>query len=380
MNHFSARQLSRWLLSLLSLLLLVACGSAPTKPVAPPIGDFKVQQDIKLQWSLKLPAANQLNQSLPLVNQRTVVAASTGQLAVIDLSKGQVEWQAETGKTLQTGAGFDGDSVAVISASNDLMVFQEGKLVWQKRLTAQSFTNPVVAGNRVFVLLADRSVSAFDKFDGQRLWTQQRTGEPLVLKQNGVLLPFENTLLAGLGGRLLALNPDSGQVYWDLGMANPRGLNDLERLVDLVGSASRVNNSVCVRAFQAQLGCVNMARGTLAWNRSAVGTRGLSGDAMTLVGSESNGVVRAWSRGNGDRLWDTDRLKYRELSQPLWTDKGVVLADEAGTVYLLSGKDGGLLNRMTTPASGFASAPTAVSGTQFVILARNGLLLSYQLP
>ena len=201
-----------------------------------------------------------------------------------------------------------------------------------------------------------------------------------MLKQNGVLLPFENTLLAGLGGRLLALNPDSGQVYWDLGMANPRGLNDLERLVDLVGSASRVNNSVCVRAFQAQLGCVNMARGTLAWNRSAVGTRGLSGDAMTLVGSESNGVVRAWSRGNGDRLWDTDRLKYRELSQPLWTDKGVVLADEAGTVYLLSGKDGGLLNRMTTPASGFASAPTAVSGTQFVILARNGLLLSYQLP
>ena len=238
----------------------------------------------------------------------------------------------------------------------------------------------MVAGNRVFVLLADRSVSAYDKFDGQRLWVQQRNGEPLVLKQNGVLLTFENTLVAGLGGRLLALNPDSGQVLWDIGMANPRGLNDLERLVDLVGSASRVNNSVCVRAFQAQLGCVNMARGSMMWNRSSVGNRGLGGDATTLVGTESNGVVRAWSRSNGDRMWDTDRLKYRDLSQPLWTDKGIVLGDEAGFIYLLSGKDGSLLNRLQTPASGFASAPTAVTGSSFVALARNGLLLSYQLP
>jgi outer membrane protein assembly factor BamB len=179
---------------------------------------------------------------------------------------------------------------------------------------------------------------------------------------------------------LLALNPDNGQVLWDLAMANPRGLNDLERLVDLVGSASRVNNSVCVRAFQAQLGCVNMARGSLAWNRSSVGNRGLSGDAMTLVGTESNGVVRAWSRSNGDRLWDSDRLKYRELSQPLWTDKGVVIGDEGGYLYVLSGKDGSLLNRLSTPASGFAAAPTAVSGVQFVALARNGMLMSYLLP
>ena len=375
-----ARQWLTWCAATATLMLLAACGSSNVKPVAPPIGDFKVQQDVKLLWSLQLPAANQLNQSLPVVDQRTAVTASSGQVMVVDLAQGKLVWQADAGKALQTGAGFDGDSVAVINSSNELLVFQDGKQVWKKRLNAQSFTNPVVAGNRVFVLLADRSVSAYDKFDGQRLWVQQRTGEPLVLKQNGVLLTFENTLVAGLGGRLLALNPDSGQVLWDIGMANPRGLNDLERLVDLVGSASRVNNSVCVRAFQAQLGCVNMTRGSMAWNRSSVGSRGLSGDASMLVGTESNGVVRAWSRSNGDRLWDTDRLKYRDLSQPLWTVKGIVVVDEGGFMYLLSGKDGSLLNRLQTPASGFASAPTAVTGSHFVALARNGLLLSYQLP
>jgi hypothetical protein len=78
----------------------------------------------------------------------------------------------------------------------------------------------LVAGARVFVVLADRSVAAFDLENGQLLWTQQRTGEPLVLKQNGVLFAYQNNLLAGMGGHLVSLNPDNGQIVWDVAIAN----------------------------------------------------------------------------------------------------------------------------------------------------------------
>ncbi len=362
------------------LLFVTGCGSGSPKPVAPPIGEVKVIQPIKQVWSLKLSSPIQLTQYLQIVNQKAAVSGASGQVTLVDLSQGKQLWQVDLGSPLQTGAGFDGVSVAVVSATNELSLIEDGKPLWQKRLPAQSFTNPVVAGERVFVLLADRSVMAFDKTDGKRLWTQQRTGEPLVLKQNGVLLPFQNTLLASLGGRFVALNPDNGQVLWDVGIANPRGLNDLERLVDLVGTASRFNNTVCVRAFQAQLGCVNAARGSLVWNRASIGNKGISGDETTLVGTESNGVVRAWNRASGERLWDTDRLKYRELSQPLWTAKAVIITDEGGWLYALSGKDGSLLNRLQSPAPGFASAPASLDDQHFVVLARNGLLLAYQLP
>jgi outer membrane protein assembly factor BamB len=252
--------------------------------------------------------------------------------------------------------------------------------MWRKRLTAQSYTNPLVAGARVFVLLADRSVAAFDLENGQLLWTQQRTGEPLVLKQNGVLFAYQNNLLAGMGGHLVSLNPDNGQIVWDVAIANPRGINDLERLVDLVASSSRVRNSVCVRAFQAQIGCVDANRGALQWNKASVGTKGLTGDSDVLMSTESNGVVRAWSRSTGERVWDTDRLKYRELSAPLLTAKGVVVGDEGGWIYVLSSKDGSLLNRLQTSASGFASAPTPLANGGFVMLSRNGQLSAYQLP
>ena len=61
MNHFSARQLSSWLLSLLSLLLLVACGSAPTKPVPLPAWAKSLLQAVA---DKKIPAtAINLNQA-----------------------------------------------------------------------------------------------------------------------------------------------------------------------------------------------------------------------------------------------------------------------------------------------------------------------------
>ena len=369
----------RYAIWAVALVFLAACGSPP-RPTPVAIGDFKVQQAMTAAWSFKFSSANQLNQSLLVVNDKVAIAAADGAVAVVNTDSGKLVWKHDIKSKLLSGAGFNGEQLAVVTVSNDLVVLSEGKVLWRKRLKAQSYTNPLVAGGRVFVLLADRSVAAFDALNGQFLWTQQRPGEPLVLKQNGVLLPYQNALIAGLGGRLVALNPDNGQIIWDVAMANPRGVNDLERLVDLVATASRVNDSVCVRAFQSQVGCVNVTRGALLWNRASVGVQGVDGDAKLLVGAESNGVVRAWTRAGGERAWDTDRLKYRELTSPLVTPKGVVLGDEGGWLYLLSATDGALLNRVQTASAGFASAPTPLANGGFVILTRNGQLLAYQLP
>lgn len=364
---------------LAAALLLSACGSSP-KPSAQAIGDVKVEQALVPAWSVKLAGDTALNQSLPMQDGQLAMVSKNGHVHLVRADTGRLVWQLALKTDLNTGAGFDGRNVAVVTRSNELVAVADGKVSWRTRLTAQSYTNPLVAGERVFVLLADRSVAAFDLATGQRLWVQQRSGEALVLKQNGVLMAFQNNLLAGLGGKLAALNPDNGQVRWEVPIANPRGINDLERLVDLVASPSRLNNSVCVRAFQAQVGCVDALRGALLWTRPANGVQGVGGDGTALAGAESNGVVQAWNRSTGERLWDTDRLKYRELTAPLWTSKGVVVGDAGGYLYVLSGQDGRLMNKLKTPASGFASSPTALPDGGFVVLTRNGLLQAYQLP
>jgi outer membrane protein assembly factor BamB len=73
------------------------------------------------------------------------------------------------------GVGSDGTTAAVVTRGNDLVAFANGKEAWRQKLTAhRSYTAPLVAGARVFVLGADRSVPAFDGATGRRLWTAAR--------------------------------------------------------------------------------------------------------------------------------------------------------------------------------------------------------------
>ena len=75
-------------------------------------------------------------------------------------------------------------------------------------------------------------MTAFDGATGRKLWVQSRPGEPLVLQQPGSLQAVGDTLVAGLSGRLVGLNPNNGTVRWEVPLASPRGTNEIERLVD----------------------------------------------------------------------------------------------------------------------------------------------------
>jgi len=228
-----------------------------------------------------------------------------------------------------------------------------------------------VAGGRVFVLAADRSVTAFDGLSGRKLWAQQRPGESLVLRHAGVLLAVGDTLVAGLSGRLVGLNPSSGVVQWEAPIASPRGTNDIERLVDLVGRVSRDGEVVCARAFQAAVGCVNAARGTLLWTKPAFGHVGVHGDDKLVYGVESDGKIMAWRRTDGERAWVSEGLRYRKLTAPLVIGRSIAVGDETGLVYLLSREDGSALTRVATDGSAVVVAPVLAAGA-LVVVTRGG--------
>ncbi len=356
---------------------LAAC-SGPSRPKPTEIQGVPVLQDVRVSWTQNLGKVD-----FPLVvsarDDRIALANSDGVVAVLNASTGKDIWRLRLDQAIAAGVGSDGQQVAVVTRNNELVALQDGKVQWRKALPAQSFTAPLVAGARVFVLTADRSVLAFDGATGRQLWTQQRPGEPLVLKQAGVMLPFTNTLLVGLSGRLSGLDPNTGVIRWESAIATPRGTNDIERLVDLVSPFDRRGDVVCVRAFQASVGCVNAERGQSVWTRPSVGELGVSGNDTLLIAPLSNGVVQAWSRATGERLWETERLKYRSLSAPLVTPRGVLVADNGGWLYVLSLTDGALLNRIKLDSNDLISAPVVAGGT-YVVVSREGRVTGLQIP
>ena len=366
----------RLLTVVLALAGLAACSGGANQPKPTELKPFVAVVAVKQAWTAQIG-----EQAFPLTvsasGNTVLLAAGNGVVAALDAGTGRDLWRLNTGAALAAGVGGDARLAAVVTQGNELLALSEGREIWRQKLAAQAFTAPFVAGGRVFVLAADRSVQAFDGATGRKLWAQQRPGDPLVLRQPGVLLAVGDTLVAGLGGRLTGLNPGNGSVRWELPIATPRGVNDIERLVDLVGPVSRLKESVCARAFQASVGCVNAERGSLLWTRTADGSQGLDGDERLVFGVESDGKVLAWQRADGERAWTSEDLRYRGLTAPRVVGRSIAVGDAAGFVHLLSRQDGTVLNRLTTDGSGIAATPVLVGDT-LVVVTRKGNVFGFQ--
>jgi outer membrane protein assembly factor BamB len=365
----------RWL-AVACLCVLSACSSAPNKPQPSPLPSVSGSWNVKKAWT------NQIGEvSTPVLasvhGQQVAVASTAGQLALIDAVSGRDVWRLNLGAPIQAGVGGDGQRFAVVTRNNELVTVEAGRVLWRQSLSALSYTPPLVAGERVFVLTGDRSVSAFDGATGQKLWTQQRPGDPLVLRQAGLLMPVDDQLLVGWGGRLVSLNPLSGAVRWETLVGSTRGTNEVERLVDLVAGASRVGSSVCVRAFQATVACVDGTNGRMAWSRAAQGHQGLDGDAQTLWGVESDGKLQAWQRTSGAPLWTQEALRFRGVSMPLAWGQALVVGDQDGWVHALSPQDGKPLQRIGTDGSAITGRPVAV-GQTLVVVTRTGGVFGFR--
>lgn len=362
--------------ALVALGLLVGCAGGPEKPKPAELAPNAGLLGVRLAWTSKVGPID-FPVDVKVSGDTVAVASSDGVVGSFDARTGAELWRAQAGGQIAAGVGSDGRLAAVVTRGNELIVLDAGRELWRQKLSAQGFTAPLVAGGRVFVLTADRSVTAFDGQSGRKLWNQQRQGDALALRQSGVLLAVGDMLVAGLSGRLVGINPSNGAIRWEFPIASPRGTNDIERLVDLVGPVSRDGDVVCARAFQAAVGCIDASRGTLLWSKPASGSVGVRGDDKYVFGAESDGKLVAWRRPDGERAWVSELLRFRNLTAPLVVGRSVVVGDGAGWVHWLSRDDGSALTRMATDGSAIASAPVLVAGT-LVVVTRSGGIFGFK--
>ena len=376
MKAFLLNRWSAWPMLGACVAVAVLAGCAASKPKPLPLEPLTPKMAGAVAWSQRIEKVE-----FPLavaVNRGTfTVAGNDGTVLALDAETGREVWRASAGAKLAAGVGSDGRFAAVVTREGDLVVFEQGQVKWRKRLGARVSTAPLVAGERVFVLGLDRVVQAFDALDGRKLWTLQRPGDPLTLAQAGVIAAFKDTLLVGQGPRLAGVDPLQGTVRWEVAVGSPRGANEIERLADLVGPAVRTGDVVCMRSFQAAVGCVNAERGAVVWSKAIGGIDGVAADAEFVFGADASDRMTAWKAGSGDLAWTSDKLQYRGLATPLSVGKTVVFGDADGTVHWLSRETGDAQLRLPTDGSAIVGAPV-VSGATMLVVTRNGGLFAFR--
>lgn len=357
-------------LALASCVVLSACAISQNKPKPKPVEAVKPQIAGRVVWKSSISDV-EFPLSVAVNGSSFTVASSDGTVTVLDADKGRQLWRGSAGSVLSAGVGSDGRVAAVVTRDGQVVALEAGKVLWKRPIPTRVVTAPLVAGERVFVVGVDRSVTAFDAQNGAQLWSIQRPGDALTLAQAGVVAAFKNTLLVGQGPRLAGLDPSNGAVRWEIALATPRGTNEVERLADVVGPAVRVGDVVCARAFQSAVGCVNAERGSLVWTRNFGGREGVAADAQHLYAADASDRITAWKATTGEVAWTSDAYLHRNLSTPFSLGPAIVFGDFEGRLHFLSADRGVAQLRLETDGSPMA-APPALSGTTVLVVTRDG--------
>ncbi|MFA9438739.1 outer membrane protein assembly factor BamB [Uliginosibacterium sp. sgz301328] len=342
-------------------------------PQPTPLVAFQQSADLRTVWRNNV---GDLEDTLlrPAVSGTSVFAAAqNGNIVRID--NGQESWRIRAPSKLVSGVGSDGKVVVAGSATGQLFAFgaDKGDLLWRIPLAGELTSEPLVADGLVVVRVGDNQLLAYDTKDGKRRWVYQRAQAPLSLRTHTGLTRLDDAVLAGFpGGKLVALSAGSGFPRWEASITQPKGSNELERMVDVVGNPAISGESACVASFQGRVGCVVARSGVLQWTRDIPSVSGVSADDRFVYVTDESGAVYALDVRTGASAWKQDKLMYRGVGRPLAIgNQFVAVSDQQGWIHVLDRTDGHFVARTQLDSSGIF-APLVKYADSFVAQTKNG--------
>jgi outer membrane protein assembly factor BamB len=224
--------------------------------------------------------------------------------------------------------------------------------LWKSPVAGEVLAPPLVVSGAVLVRTADGRIFALNPLDGRRRWSYQRATPALTLRSNAAVLVSRGTVYAGFsGGKLVALELDTGKPIWEATLSLPRGATELERIADIAGMPVLDDTRICAAVYQGRSGCVETLNGNVLWSRELSSGSGVAVDGKNAYFSEDGGNVLALDKLSGASVWKQDQLVRRKPGSPVVFAGKVWVGDGNGLVHILSIDNGALIGRVATDGS-----------------------------
>lgn len=354
--------------------LLSGCSlfSSDSKVKAAELTPFAATAELAELWHGSAGKAGDFVFTPAVVEESVFVAGRNGTLVRYD--RGQEVWRISTDEKLSGGVGTDGQLVAVGTPKGEVLAFdaETGKPLWKARVSSEVLAAPAVGEGLVVVRSGDARIAGLDAKDGKRHWTFQRATPALTLLTHVGVLLGQKVVVAGFpGGKLIAINNQTGAAIWEVAVALPKGATELERIADLSSSPVVQGRDICAAAFQGRVACFDIATGNMKWSRDISSSAGIDMDDRHVYVSDDKGTVHAFARESGASIWKQDKLFMRGLTRPIALGKRVAVADFEGVVHLLDAETGTFAARAKTDGSAIRAEPQRY-GDGFVVQTRDG--------
>jgi outer membrane protein assembly factor BamB len=353
-------------------------GSRSAAPEMAPLPPLANTVAVSTLWQANIGNSQQAVFSPAVTGDSVYTAAYDGAITRLDAASGRQVWRINAGERLSGGVGSDAKLVVVGSGKGEVLAFDvNGGALWKTQVSSEVLAAPQVADDVVVVRSADGRIFGLDARDGKRKWYYQRATPALTVRSPAGISISRGIAYAGFaGGKLVAINLDSGAVRWEATVALPRGTTELERVTDVIGLPIVTEREVCAVAYQGRIGCFDLA-GQSVWGREMSSTSGLSLDARYAFVSDDKGAVHALDRIGGTSVWKQDKLRLRNLSAPLALGREIAVADIQGYVHLLARDSGAFVGRVATDGSPVSTNPVMLPNGGFLVQTRNGGLYAF---
>ncbi len=298
----------------------------------------------------------------PIVTQSGIYAAGGETLYRKDPADGKTLWEVEVGSEISAGVGSDGQYVAVGTVKGEVQVFDavDGKKLWSTRLTSEMSMPPLVGSGFVIVRTTDTRITAFDAVTGERRWRYQSQIPSLTVRAAGQMrFSPAGVLIGQANGRLLALD-GNGRTVFDVVVAQAKGITEVERLVDVVGTPLVDARMMCAAAFQGGILCMDSKNGRALWRAQVDAVTGPVTDGVHVYVVTSRGEINAYDYETGKLVWTNSELLWRSPSAVAVMGDVLTVGDFEGVVHFIDPMSGKFVGR--TSVDGAVRVPPISMG------------------
>lgn len=339
------------LVAIAGLLLLSGCTSSidPVEPPAPLSLIAKPELDVVHRWSQRIGqgSGHQYLKLAPLVDgERVFVASHKGVVASFS-SSGEPRWQVQLDAVINAGPG-EGGQLLLFGGDAEVIALdkRDGTVRWRTPVSSEVLSIPQRQDDTVIVHSVDGNIIALDADTGNRRWQHKEAVPTLSLRGSSDPYLIANAVIVGTAnGKVIALLRDTGAVIWSTVVAEPRGRNDLERIVDVDAELEIADGVVYASSYQGTLAAIALASGQILWSRDIASSTGMLADERNLYVTDINGDVWALSRRNGGTMWKQSALHQRALTAPVRQGRYIIVGDFDGYLHWLNKEDGRLVAR-----------------------------------
>jgi len=313
---------------------------------------------------------------VPAVGDGRVFAADpSGRVTGLELATGKPLWEARIDEPITAGVGY-GSSLAVVATSEGRVIgldANNGKEVWRSYVAGEVLAQPVIVSDVVIIRTIDGRVLGLRVTSGDRDWGFARQVPGLSLRGTGRPVVYEGVAVNGFAnGKIVASEAATGRVLWEISVANTRGRNEIERLIDIDAQPLLIGSVLYTAAYQGEISALALGSRKLLWKAPVSSHRELDADANSIYVTSDEGVVVSIDRLTGTERWRQTAFKGRNITGPTSAGGKIFVGDEDGFMHALDPVTGAVNGR--TRVGGEVVRRSETDGSNVFTMTRNGAL------